>query len=210
MTAGYGDEKYWRRCNSYYVCGGPYGTEAGTEDLRPDLAKARALLAEAGYHGETLVFSATREIAWVGHMTEVVVDELKQAGMNVDVIWADWGTAARRQTNQSPPTAGGWNLYVAATSAVHHPLTNVGTNMSCSRKNAAGWPCDARAAELRQAFLDADEADQPAALDKLHRYLAVVQPYRVLGQYEQPSALRTNVTGLLTSPVIVYWNIDKN
>ncbi len=55
MTAGYGDEKFWRRCNSYYVCGGPYGTEAGTEDLKPDLAKARALLAEAGYHGETLV-----------------------------------------------------------------------------------------------------------------------------------------------------------
>jgi peptide/nickel transport system substrate-binding protein len=210
MTAGYGDEKFWRRCNSYYVCGGPYGTEAGTEDLKPDLAKARALLAEAGYHGETLVFSATREIAWVGHMTEVVVDELKQAGMNVDVIWADWGTAARRQTNQSPPTAGGWNLYVAAASTMHHPLTNVGTNMSCSRKNFAGWPCDARAEELRQAFLDADEADQPAALDKLHRYLALVQPYRVLGQYDQPSALRTNVTGLLTSPVIVYWNIDKN
>ena len=114
MAAGYGDEKFWRRCNAYYVCGGPHGTEAGTEDLKPDLAKARALLAEAGYHGEMLVFSSTHEIAWVGHMTEVVVDELKQAGMNVDVIWADWGTAARRQVNQNPPSAGGWNLFVGA------------------------------------------------------------------------------------------------
>jgi peptide/nickel transport system substrate-binding protein len=32
----------------------------------------------------------------------------------------------------------------------------------------------------------------------------------VLGQYDQPVALRANVTGLLSSPVIVYWNIDKN
>ena len=33
---------------------------------------------------------------------------------------------------------------------------------------------------------------------------------RVLGQYDQPVAPRSNVTGLLASPVIVYWNIDKN
>jgi len=63
---------------------------------------------------------------------------------------------------------------------------------------------------LRQAFLDADDAARPAALEKLHRHLAEVQPYRVLGQYDQPVALRANVTGLLSSPVIVYWNIDKN
>ena len=39
---------------------------------------------------------------------------------------------------------------------------------------------------------------------------ARVEVVRVLGQYDQPVALRTNVTGLLSSPVIVYWNIDKN
>ena len=49
---------------------------------------------------------------------------------------------------------------------MHHPLTNLGTNMSCDRKNFAGWPCDERAEELRQAFLDADEADKPTALDR--------------------------------------------
>jgi peptide/nickel transport system substrate-binding protein len=112
--------------------------------------------------------------------------------------------------NQNPPSAGGWNLFVGASGvAMYHPLTNIGTNMSCDRKNFAGWPCDEHAEELRQAFLDADEADRPASLEKLHRYLALVQPYRVLGQFEQPVALRSNVMGLLTSPVIVYWNVEK-
>jgi peptide/nickel transport system substrate-binding protein len=54
---------YWRRCNAYYVCGTQYGTEIGTEDFGPDRAKARALLAEAGYHGEKLVLLSTHEIA---------------------------------------------------------------------------------------------------------------------------------------------------
>jgi peptide/nickel transport system substrate-binding protein len=212
MAAGFGDERFWKPCNAYFICGGPYGTEAGTEDFKPDLAKARALLAEAGYHGETLVFPSTHEIAWIGHMAEVVADEMKQAGMNVDIVWADWGTTAARQMNQNPPSAGGWNMFVTGASGptMHHPLTNLGTNMSCDRKNFAGWPCDEHAEALRQAFLDAAEADRPAALDKLHRYLAQVQPYRVLGQYDQPVAVRANVTGLLSSPVIVYWNIDKH
>jgi peptide/nickel transport system substrate-binding protein len=211
MAAGFGDERFWKPCSAYFICGGPYGTAAGTEDFKPDLARAKALLAEAGYHGETLVFPSTHEIAWIGHMAEVVADEMKQAGVNVDIVWADWGTTAARQMNQNAPSAGGWNMFVTGASGptMHHPLTNLGTNMSCDRKNFAGWPCDEHAEVLRQAFLDAGEADRPAALDRLHRHLAQVQPYRVLGQYDQPVALRAKVTGLLSSPVIVYWNIDK-
>jgi len=91
--------------------------------------------------------------------------------------------------------------------AGYSPLTNLGTNMACDRNNFAGWPCDEQAEALRTAFLEATEAERPAALEKLHRYLAQVQPYRVLGQYDQPVAFRSNVSGLLTSPVIVYWNI---
>ena len=213
MAAGFGDAKFWRPCNAYFICGGPYGTEAGTEDIHQDFARARALLAEAGYHGEKLYFTSTHEIVWIGQMAEVVADEMKQAGMNVELIWADWGTTAGRQVNQGQPSpTGGWNLFVTGASGptMHHPLTNLGTNMACDRKNFAGWPCDERAEALRAAFLEADEAARPAALEALHRHLAEAQPYRVLGQYDQPVAFRADVTGLLASPVIVYWNIDKN
>jgi len=35
-------------------------------------------------------------------------------------------------------------------------------------------------------------------------------PYRVLGQYDTFAATRTSLSGLLNSPVIVYWNLSKN
>ncbi len=212
MAAGFGDEKYWKACNSFYVCGGPYGSEAGAEGLGPDLAKAKALLAEAGYKGETLTFTTTTEIAWIGRMAEVIADNMRKAGMNVDLVIADWGTTAARQANKGPVAQGGWDLFATGASGptMHHPLTNIGTNMACDGKNFAGWPCDEEAERLRQAFLDADGASRAAALEKLHLRLAETQPYRVLGQYDQPVALRANVTGLLSSAVIVYWNIGKN
>jgi peptide/nickel transport system substrate-binding protein len=212
MAAGFGDPVNWKECRAYFVCGGPNGTTAGTAGLKPDLARARQLLAEAGYKGEKLIFPATREIAWIGQMDEVLADEMKQAGLNVDLVWGDWGTVSTRQSNKSPPEQGGWNLFATGASGptMQSPLTNIGTNMSCNGMNFAGWPCDQKAEALRQAYLDADAEHRPAALDALHTYLAQVQPYVVLGQYDQPVALRRNVTGFLQSPVIVYWNLDKN
>src|SRR4051812_10382874 len=178
LGAGFGDPSNWQECRSYFICGGPYGTLAGTENLKPDIARAKQLLKEAGYNGEKLVFPSTREIAWIGQMAEVVADEMRQAGMNVEIAWADWGTTAGRQSNRSEPEKGGWNLFATGASGptMHSPLTNIGTNMACNGRNFPGWPCDEEAERLRQAFLDADDATRPAALDALHRYLVQVEP----------------------------------
>jgi len=44
MAAGWGNERGWRRCHAYFVCGSPYGTEAGGEGIHQDFAKARQLM----------------------------------------------------------------------------------------------------------------------------------------------------------------------
>ena len=211
MAAGFGDEKYWKTCNSFYVCGGPYGSTAGAEGLGQNFEKARQLLKEAGYNGEKLTYIATTEIAWIGRQAEVMADAMRKAGMNIDLVIADWGTTAGRQSNKGTPAQGGWHLLNTGSSGptMHHPLTNIGTNMACDGRNFAGWPCDEEAEKLRQAFLDSTDAERPAALERLHRRLAEMQPYRVLGQYDQPVAMRTNVNGMLSSAVMVYWNIGK-
>ena len=211
MAAGFGEPENWATCRSYFICGGPYGTPAGTEAIKPNLERAKALMKEAGYNGETLVFPSTHELAWIGQMAEVVADEMKRAGINVEIAWGDWGTTSGRQSNRAAPDKGGWNLFATGASGptMHSPLTNIGTNMACNGRNFSGWPCDEQAETLRQAFLDANDAGRPAALAALHEYLAKVQPYIVMGQYQQPVALRGTVTGFLESPVIVYWNLDK-
>ncbi|SDR51025.1 peptide/nickel transport system substrate-binding protein [Rhizobiales bacterium GAS113] len=213
LAGGFGDEKWWKNCASFFICGGPFGTQSGTDAFgKPNIELAKKLLAEAGYKGEKLVMMSSKDIAPIGQMAEVVADELTKAGVNVDLIWSDWGSVTTRQINRGPPAQGGWNLFVTTASGptMHSPLTNIGTNMSCDQKNFAGWPCDDEAEKLRQAFLDApDDASRQGAVEALHKRLAEMQPYRVLGQYDQPIAFRSNVTGLLESPVVVYWNVEK-
>ena len=212
LAAGFGDEEWWKRCNAYFVCGSPNGTEIGTESYaKPDLEKARQLLKESGYKGEKLVLSTSNDIAPIGRMAEVAADSLKKVGFNVDVQFADWGAVTTRQQNKSPPDQGGWNLFVtyASGATMQSPLTNIGTNMACERA-WAGWPCDAEAEKLRGAFVDApDDASRKIALEALHKRLAEVQPYRVLGQFDQPYARRSNVSGVLAAPVMLFWNVEK-
>ena len=206
MAAGWGEAKYWRTCNSYFVCGGPFGTEAGAENFHQDFAKARLLAAEAGYKGEKLTFVSTHEIAQIGQMAEVAQDALKRAGFNVEMVWVDWGTVGQQLRKRDS-----WHLFLtgAPGALMMHPLTNIVTEMTCEGRNFVGWACDTTAETLREAFFEADDAARPAALDRYHRRLAEMQPYRVLGQYTAVTALRANVSGLLPSPVIAYWNIEK-
>jgi len=212
LAAGYGDEEWWKRCRSYFVCGGPNGTEAGTESYaKPDLETARKLLAESGYKGERLVLSTSNDIAPIGRMAEVAAASLKQVGFNIDLQVADWGTVTTRQQNRGTIDQGGWNLFVTTASGatMQSPLTNIGTNMACERA-WSGWPCDAEAEKLRGAVVDApDEASRKLAVEVLHKRLAEMQPYRVLGQFDQPYARRTNISSVLAAPVMLFWNIEK-
>lgn len=213
LAAGFGDETWWKHCDSYFVCGGPNGTTAGTEGYaQPDLARARQLLAESGYKGEKVVLTTSNDLPAIGRMAEVAADELKKVGLNVDLQYSDWGTVTTRQMNRNPPDQGGWNLFVtyASGATMQSPLTNIGTNMACE-KAWAGWPCDAEAERLRGAVVDApNDTARMAATEALHRRLAEMQPYRVLGQFDQPYARRDNIRGVLAAPVMVFWNVEKN
>jgi len=211
MQAAFGDPVNWSGCNAFFVCGGPYGTSAGAEGFHQDFTKARQLLAEAGYKGERLVFIGSHDNA-NGIMSEVAADAMARAGLNIDMVWSDWSTVVGRALKQAPVASGGWNLRVTTSPgpATANPATNVGTDMSCSRRNFSGWPCDEEAERLRADFIDADEQAKPAILERLHRRLAEVAPYRILGQSNPPAAFRSNVSGVLPSPIMVYWNIDKN
>jgi peptide/nickel transport system substrate-binding protein len=211
MSAVVGDPARWQRCGAYYICGGPYG-KVQTSLPEPDIGRARSLLVEAGYRGEPLTVVATKELAPIGQMSEVMIDGLRRAGVNLDVVWTDWGTMVSRQSQKGPPSAGGWNLQISYSSGItaSHPMTNVGTNMVCDGSNWMGWPCDEATEALRQAFVDApDEPSRLAVTQRLQTHLETVRPYIPLGEFDAPIAYRSSLRGVLDSPVIAYWNIEK-
>jgi hypothetical protein len=62
---------------------------------------------------------------------------------------------------------------------------------------------------LRAACASDAVASRRAVLERLQRCLAAVNPCRLLGQATPPVACRTDLHGMLDSPVAAYWNISK-
>jgi peptide/nickel transport system substrate-binding protein len=214
MEAAAGDGVGWKECHSFSVCGGPYGTEVGSEPYQtPNIAKAKALLAEAGYKGEKIVLIGTPQLPAINAMTLVAEQRLKQAGMNVDTQMTDFAVMFQRiQAAKKPIDQGGYNLfaYHAVGSSWFHPLMNLSIDLSCDGKNWAGFPCDPDGEALRQAFLEApDDASRKTAFEAFQKRLWQYLPYIPVGQFDVVTGWRKNVTGVLDAYFVTYWNIDK-
>ena len=155
----------------------------------------------------------TQEIPSIAALSEVTADNLRKIGANVEVVVSDWGTMVARRGKKDPPGQGGWNLFhtTVGGATMSSPVTNFTINSSCDGKNWFGWPCDAKTEALRAAFIQsADEGPSQPALEALHRHLWEALPDIPLGQYVQPFAWRSNVSGVLRAHLLVFWNIDKN
>lgn len=66
-------------------------SEVGLENYnQADVEKAKALLAESGYNGETLKFLTTRDYPYMYNSAVVVVSQLEEIGFTVDLQVTDW------------------------------------------------------------------------------------------------------------------------
>jgi peptide/nickel transport system substrate-binding protein len=213
MRAIIGDPKYWRTCPAYFMCGTPLETDVGSEPLmRQDFAKARQLMKEAGYKGETVILMDPTDVPILHGATLVTAQLLRKIGVNVQVQAMDWSTLTSRRAEKKPPAEGGWNLFHTwATGAdVASPVANIGVSGGCVEKAWFGWPCDARIEKLRDAWARAtDAAQQKEIAVKLQRVLYDNVPYVNYGQWFLPTAYRSNLKGVIVSPVPFFWNISK-
>ncbi|MFZ3235632.1 MAG: ABC transporter substrate-binding protein [Stellaceae bacterium] len=214
MAALAGDPKYWSTCYSFYSCGGPMASMAGAEPLEGprDLAKAKQLIAEAGYKGERVVLLDPTDFSVLHSLSLVTADLLHRLGVNVDVEAMDWGTLVSRRASKAPVDQGGWNVFTTTfpgiailDPAVDAPL----------RENGAsawfGWPDDPVVEKLRQAWIAAPtEAERKTIAADLQREAYVSVPYIPLGEYSARTAYRSDLSGVDIGPALFMWNVTKN
>jgi peptide/nickel transport system substrate-binding protein len=215
MQVAFVRPEWGQPCLSFFVCGSPNGTTAGSEPYaHPDLTRARELLKESGYKGEPVVLLSSHETLFVGMATDYAAQNLREIGLNIDQVESDWGTFMARRNSKKTPDGGGWNLFLTSVSGsgVYSPLSNSIADTTCGGNNFAGWACDETAAALRDAYIhEPDEDKRRALLDQLDRRLWEVMPTVILGQRAQLYAWRNNLSGFVHSPslVPVFWGVEK-
>ena len=73
-----------------------------------------------------------------------------------------------------------------------------------------GWPTDAKLEELRDAWFNApDVAAQKKIAEDMQKRAFETVPYIPTAQFIIPTAYRSNLSGVIISPVTFIWNVEK-
>lgn len=215
MRAAVGNPNLYRECFAYFMCGSPNETDVGSEPYQePDVERAKTLLKEAGYNGETLVLMTptNAELPVIYAAAQYLSQVLTNAGVNVELVVLDWASFVARRSNKGPVEDGGWNLFVTIEGGPDtvNPITNYWFNSRCG-VSAQGWPCDKELERLMDEYsLESDPDRRRELVEKIQIRAYEYLPQILLGQYIQPIITRDNVEGVLPAGQAVYWNIRKS
>lgn len=213
MTAIFGNRKdLYEICGALFMCGGPYATDIGSERfLNPSVDKAKELIKAAGYDGTPIVYLHPMDGKIQRDGGTILVAAMRKAGLVVEDVQMDTATMFTRRTNKGTPKEGGWNVFMTgfAGDALMDPLTNPFMTGACE-KAWIGWPCDAEMQKLWQDFLLAgNDAQRREIAIKLQAKANEIVTYIPIGQYNDISAWRKNVSGMVPGPILTLWNVQK-
>lgn len=192
-------------CPSFWMCGTPLETTAGSEVAHYSIEEARAELKKTAYHGEPVVFMELTSTTQSQVPGIVIIDAMKKAGFTVDEQITDWGTLLQRRAKKA-----GWSMFAVYSNGadMFSPLTHFYASANCS--DYPGWSCDERITPLLPAFASARTLDERRAIAaKIQVYDYESTPSVMWGQFTVPAAYRTSVTGMIESSFPIFWSADK-
>ncbi len=168
----------------------------------------RADLKAAGYAGETVLLMVPSNSAPLLALGQVAADLLQRVGMNVEVYAVEFNAMLQRRNRKGPVSEGGWSAFVTNWSGTDwlNPAGYIALR-GTGETGYAGWATTPRIEALREAWFTApDEAARAALCRDIQLQAMEDVPYYPLGQYLQPTAYRSGLTGILDG-FPTFWNV---
>jgi len=206
------DPSMYHTPHGFFCPNSPMASDVGLEPLRGprDPAKARQMLKQAGYAGEKVVLLVATDYAQFKATGDVAADMMSQVGMNVDYVATDWGTMLQRRNNKGPVDQGGWSCFFTGWEGEDHMNPSNHYAIRGNGRDDAAWPgwcISPRLEELRNAWFDAPGIDaQRKICQDMQVQCMVDAPSLPLGQYVQPTAHRTSLSGVFNG-FATFWNV---
>ncbi len=192
----------------------PMASDAGLEPLKGkrDYAKVKEMLKAAGYAGEKTVLMVPTDYSTLKALGDVMADVMGRVGMNVDYVATDWGTMLARRNKKDPIEQGGWSGFITGWAGTDHfsPPAHIALRGNGDQPSSwPGWCTSPDLERLRTAWFDAPDL---AAQQKICAEMQVVAmrdvPYYPLGQFQTPTAYRSDITGVLNG-FATFWNVKR-
>ncbi|MBM3947720.1 MAG: hypothetical protein FJ312_00475 [SAR202 cluster bacterium] len=123
VMASLGPRDLWTLCPAIYYCGTRWETEAGADGYynANDKDRARQLLSQSGYAGETMILLNPTDYSTITPTGFVVRQEMEDMGFTVEMPALDWATVVTKFGNpDSFNVATSWDVHWNSTSPLEH------------------------------------------------------------------------------------------
>ena len=206
------DRNNWRDDVGLFGTGSPFASDVGIEALRGprDYAAVKRALAEAGYKGEKIIVMVPTDVGELGNLTRTGAEQLRRAGMSIDLLEIDFANVVRRRNNQGPPDKGSHNMFCTLIDRLlpnTHPFGHLAIRAD-GNEPINGWASSPKIEELRTAWLaTADLGEQTRLCAELQKRLWEDVPYIPLGEYWQASAYRKNLTDVIPGCFATFYGV---
>jgi len=199
LRAGFGREELIRADPS--VCGEEtaWYSNAGAEAYdTPDPERAKALLAEGGYNGETIRWLTTHEYAYNFKIADYVKQQLEAIGMKVELVLSDWATLVQ---NRADPTA--YEIFLTGHSQYSHPATQPFNDPAWP----GFWESERKVDVVNQMISATDDDTLKGAIDAYSELIWEEMPMVKVGDNFVLRAIRQEVKGYQNAPDWFFWNV---
>lgn len=175
-----------------------YSTSGADAYDQPDPEKAKALLKEAGYAGETIRWITTHEYAYNFKIADFVKQELEAIDMNVELVVSDWATVIERRAK-----ADEYEIFMTGFPQYINPAQQV--------FNDADWPgwwnSDAKDESVEAMIAASDPDSLGSAIEQYTETLWEEMPIIKLGDNFVLRARRNEMKGYSNVPNWFFWNV---
>ena len=200
IMAAYGPPGLRGLCPAVFLCGLRWDTRVGEENYNQgDVEKAKALLADSGYAGETIRAMTPADQPTIHPILTVAEENLRAAGFNLDLQVVDWATLKSRRVKPDD-----WDLFTTwGAAAAATPLTN-----KLGVDGLGGFESE-RITQLRESFFKAtSEDEQQMLVEQLQLAYYEEVPHVVIGFFSGIHAAGTWVRGFDSRALWpAYWNV---
>jgi peptide/nickel transport system substrate-binding protein len=199
MSAAIGNKAFYRIDGAlFYPEQAAFHSQAGVTGYgQKNPAKAKALLAEAGYKGEPVRWITTKEYDWMYNAALVAKQQMEAAGFVVDLQVLDWATLVQRRNKPEL-----YDIFSTGFTLGADPA--IATSIQC---NWPGWWCNEEKERLVTEMLrETDPKKRKAQIERVQAIFYDDVGRVKFGDYFTFQVTRKELRGFRPQPFLYFWN----